>query len=145
MGHAGELHPNVVTALGLPSRAAAFELDLDVVLAAASPDPVQAVPVSTFPVNKEDVALVVGSSVPAADVLDAVRVGAAASPAGDVVEEVRLFDVYTGPQVGEDHKSLAFSLRLRAADRTLTASESAAVRDAIVAEAHRRFGASLRT
>lgn len=144
VGHAGELHPNVVTALGLPARAAAFELDLDVVLAAASPDPVQAVPVSTFPVNKEDVALVVASSVPAADVLDAVRVGAAASPVGDVVEEVRLFDVYTGPQVGEDRKSLAFSLRLRAADRTLTAAESAAVRDAIVAEAHSRFGASLR-
>ena len=81
---------------------------------------------------------------PAADVLDAVRVGAAASPVGDVVEEVRLFDVYTGPQVGEDHKSLAFSLRLRAADRTLTAQEAAAVRDAIVAEAHRRFGATLR-
>jgi phenylalanyl-tRNA synthetase beta chain len=46
--------------------------------------------------------------------------------------------------VGEDHKSLAFSLRLRAPDRTLTAQESAAVRDAIVAEAHLRFGASLR-
>lgn len=144
VGHAGELHPNVVTGLGLPARAAAFELDLDVLLAAASPDPVQAVPVSTFPVNKEDVALVVPSSVPAADVLDAVRVGAAASTVGDVVEEVRLFDVYTGPQVGEDRKSLAFSLRLRAADRTLTAQESATVRDSVVAEAHRRFGASLR-
>ena len=46
--------------------------------------------------------------------------------------------------MGDDHKSLAFSLRLRAADRTLTAAESAAVRDAIVAEANRRFGASLR-
>jgi phenylalanyl-tRNA synthetase beta chain len=144
VGHAGELHPNVVAALGLPARAAAFEIDLDVLLAAASPEPVQAVPVSTFPVAKEDVALVVEESVPAADVLDAVRVGAAASPAGDVVEDVRLFDVYTGSQVGEGRKSLAFSLRLRAPDRTLTAQEAAGVRDSVVAEAHRRFGATLR-
>ena len=81
---------------------------------------------------------------PAADVLDAVRVGAASSAAGDVVEEVRLFDVYTGSQVGEDRRSLAFSLRLRADDRTLTAQEAADVREAVVAEAHRRFGATLR-
>ncbi|WP_456847633.1 phenylalanine--tRNA ligase subunit beta-related protein, partial [Cellulomonas sp. P5_C6] len=144
VGHAGELHPNVVTALGLPARASAFELDLDVLLAAASPEPVQAVPVSTFPVLKEDIALVVGADVAAADLLDAVRVGAASSPAGDVVEEVRLFDVYAGSQVGDERKSLAFSLRLRADDRTLTAQEAAAVREAVVAEAHARFGATLR-
>ena len=139
VGHAGELHPNVVATLGLPARASAFELDLDVLLAAASPEPVQAVPVSTFPVAKEDIALVVDASVPAADVLDAVRTGA-----GEVLEDVRLFDVYTGAQVGDGRKSLAFSLRLRADDRTLTAQEAAAVRDAVVAEAHRRFGATLR-
>ncbi|MEZ0449754.1 phenylalanine--tRNA ligase subunit beta [Cellulomonas sp. ICMP 17802] len=144
VGHAGELHPNVVAALGLPARAAAFELDLDALLAAASPDPVQAQPVSTFPVLKEDIALVVGDDVPAADLLDAVRVGAVSSPAGDVVEDVRLFDVYVGSQAGDGRKSLAFSLRLRADDRTLTAQEAAAVREAVVAEAHRRFGATLR-
>lgn len=144
VGHAGELHPNVVATLGLPARAAAFELDLDVLLAAASGEPLQALPVSAFPVAKEDVALVVPSQVPAADVLDAVRVGAAAGPAGDVVEDVRLFDVYVGDQIPAGTKSLAFSLRLRAADRTLTAQETAGVREAVVAEAQRRFGATLR-
>jgi phenylalanyl-tRNA synthetase beta chain len=144
VGHAGELHPNVVAAHGLPARAVAFELDLDALLAAAPTEPYQARAVSTFPVAKEDIALVVDASVPAADVLDAVRVGASASPAGDVVEDVRLFDVYEGDQVGEGHRSLAFALRLRAADRTLTAQETAGVRDAVVAEAGRRFGATLR-
>ena len=72
------------------------------------------------------------------------RAGAAASPTGDVLESVRLFDVYTGEQVGEGHRSLAFALRLRAADRTLTADETAAVRAAVVEEAERRFGATLR-
>lgn len=144
VGHAGELHPKVVTALGLPARACAFEVDLDVLLAAAPAGEVVAREVSTFPVAKEDVALVVPDSVPVADVLAAVRAGAAAGPAGDVLESARLFDVYTGEQVGAGHRSLAFALRLRAADRTLTADETAAVREAVVAEAERRFGATLR-
>ncbi len=144
LGWAGELHPNVVAAHDLPARAAAFELDLDAVLGAAPTDALQARAVSTFPVAKEDVALVVPADVPAAEVLDAVRTGAAASPAGDVVEDVRLFDVYEGDQVPAGHRSLAFALRLRAGDRTLTAAETAAVRDAVVAEAAARFGATLR-
>lgn len=144
VGHAGELHPNVVAAHDLPARTAAFELDLDELLAAAPEGPVEATPVSSFPVAKEDVALVVPADVPAAEVLAAVRAGAAASAAGDVVEDVRLFDVYSGDQVGAGNRSLAFSLRLRAADRTLTAAETAAVREAVVAEASRRFGATLR-
>lgn len=139
LGHAGELHPNVLAALGLPARAVAFELDLSAVLAEASADPVEAVPVSTFPVAKEDVALVVDADVPAGEVLAAVRAGA-----GEVLEDVRLFDVYTGDQVGPGKRSLAFALRLRAADRTLTAAETAAVRDAVVAQAHARVGAVLR-
>ncbi|MFF1528765.1 phenylalanine--tRNA ligase subunit beta [Cellulomonas sp. NPDC058312] len=144
VGHAGELHPNVVRALGLPARACAFEVDLDVLLAAAPAGEVVAREVSTFPVAKEDVALVVSADVPVAEVLAAVRAGAAASPTGDVLESARLFDVYTGEQVGEGHRSLAFALRLRAADRTLTADETAAVRAAVVEEAERRFGATLR-
>ncbi len=138
VGHAGELHPKVVTALGLPARTCAAELDLDV-LVAASDGVRRAVPLSTFPLAKEDVALVVNDDVPAATVEAALRDGA-----GALLEHVRLFDVYTGPQVGEGRKSLAFALRLRAPDRTLTATEAAAVRDAAVAEATARTGAVLR-
>ncbi|NMM30391.1 MAG: phenylalanine--tRNA ligase subunit beta, partial [Cellulomonas sp.] len=144
VGHAGELHPSVVAALDLPPRAVAFEVDLDVLLDAASTGPLQAREISTFPVAKEDIALVVDAGVTAAALEAAVRFGADASPAGDVLEELRLFDVYTGTQVGDGRKSLAFSLRLRAGDRTLTAEEAAGVRDAVVAEAHRRLGAELR-
>ncbi|MDM7831974.1 phenylalanine--tRNA ligase subunit beta [Cellulomonas edaphi] len=144
VGHAGELHPNVVAALDLPARAVAFELNLDELLAAASGGPVQASALSTFPLAKEDVALVVASDVPAAAVLAAVRAGAEGSEVGDVVEQVSLFDVYSGGQLEAGTRSLAFSLRLRAGDRTLTAAETAAVRDSVVAEANRRFGATLR-
>ena len=140
VGHAGELHPNVCAALELPARAAAFELDLSAVLAASPAEPKQVLPVSTFPLAKEDVALVVDADVPAAEVLAAVREGA-----GALAEEVRLFDVYTGDQLGQGKKSLAFALRLRAADRTLTAEETAAVRESVVAVAGRRVGAVLRS
>lgn len=139
VGHAGELHPKVIERTGLPARAVAFEVDLDVLLAAAPTEPRQGEPVSTFPLAKEDLALVVDADVPAQDVFDAVRAGA-----GDLLEELRLFDVFTGEQVGEGKKSLAFSLRLRGSDRTLTAEDTAAVREAAVAEAHARCGAELR-
>jgi phenylalanyl-tRNA synthetase beta chain len=145
VGHAGELHPSVVAALDLPPRAVAFEVDLDALLAASPDAPRQALPVSTFPLAKEDIALVVDEAVTAGDLTEAVRAGATGSRAGDVLEELRLFDVYAGAQLGQGTKSLAFALRLRAPDRTLTADEIAAVRESVLAEAARRCGAVLRS
>jgi phenylalanyl-tRNA synthetase beta chain len=139
-GHAGELHPRVVAAYGLPPRTSAFELDLAVLAAAAAAaDPVRGPALSAYPLATQDVALVVSAEVPAAEVMAALRAGA-----GDLLEDLRLFDVYTGAQLGEGSKSLAYTLRLRAPDRTLTAAEAAAARDAAVAEAARRTGAVLR-
>lgn len=135
VGHAGELHPRVCTAFGLPPRAVAAEVDLDVLLQHAvhlRPAP----GFSSYPVAKEDVALVVDETVPAADVEAALREGA-----GELLESVRLFDVYTGEQVGAGRKSLAFALRFRAPDRTLKEGEAAAARDAAVRLAAERTGA----
>ncbi|MEV0893486.1 phenylalanine--tRNA ligase subunit beta [Promicromonospora sp. NPDC050262] len=139
VGHAGELHPKVVESLGLPARAAAFEVDLTVLVGAASGEPVVATPVSAFPAAKEDFAFVVDGGVPAEAVRSAIVAGA-----GELLEDVALFDVFTGEQVGEGKKSLAYSLRLRAADRTLSAKEVRAVRDAVVESASAEVGAVLR-
>jgi phenylalanyl-tRNA synthetase beta chain len=139
VGHAGELHPRVIANLELPERTCAMELDLDL-LVPLEPAPVMAPAVSAYPPATQDVALVVARSVPASAVTDALREGA-----GDLLEAIRLFDVYEGPQVGADKKSLAFALRFRAPDRTLTSEEAGAARDAAVAEAARRTGAQLRT
>ena len=87
----------------------------------------------------QDVALIVDASVPAADVEAALREGA-----GELLESLRLFDVFTGEQVGEGKKSLAYALRFRAPDRTLTVEEATAARDAAVALAGERTGAVLR-
>jgi phenylalanyl-tRNA synthetase beta chain len=146
-GHAGELHPRVVQAFRLPERTCAMELDLTEVedLAVTLP-PAQAPRLPAYPVATLDVALVVADSVPAAAVKAALADGAASRPGGEgsLLEEVRLFDVYTGAQVGEGNKSLAYTLRFRAPDRTLTDEETLAARDAAVAEAARRTGAVLR-
>ncbi len=141
VAHAGELHPRVVRALGLPERACAVEIDLDPLLEAVrSVGALQVKPVSTFPAAKEDIALVVDEAITAAQVEDLVR-----QAAGDLAEEVRLFDVFRGAQLGEGKKSLAVSLVLRAPDRTLTAEETAGVRKRVVKRAAKLLGAELRS
>ena len=145
-GYAGELHPRVIQAFGLPPRTCAAELDLSVIeSAAAGLGPVQIPPVSGYPVATQDVALIVPDTVPAEDVAAALARGVTEASAGPLLEDVRLFDVYTGVQAGERSKSLAYTLRFRAPDRTLTADEVSAARDAAVAEAARRTGAVLRS
>jgi phenylalanyl-tRNA synthetase beta chain len=144
-GHAGELHPRVVQAFGLPPRTCAAELDLSLIeRMAAGLGPVQAPPVSGYPPATQDVALIVPAAVPAADVAAALAHGVAEAGAGPWLEDVRLFDVYTGEQAGEGRKSLAYTLRFRAPDHTLTADEVSAARDAAVAAAAGRTGAVLR-
>ncbi|MFF1821877.1 phenylalanine--tRNA ligase subunit beta [Kribbella sp. NPDC058245] len=135
VGHAGELHPKVCQAFGLPTRSSAVELDLEALIA-AGPESVTAVPFSSYPVAKEDVALIVAADVAAADVQAALTEGA-----GELLESVRLFDLYTGEQIGEGKKSFAFALRFRAADRTLKDTEVAEARQAAVQVAVERFGA----
>jgi phenylalanyl-tRNA synthetase beta chain len=137
IGHAGELHPRVLKAYGLPARTVAAEVDLDALIA-ASPAIGPRPDFSSFPVAKEDLALVVDAAVAAGDVQSAL---AGASP---LIESARLFDVYTGEQVPEGKKSLAFALRLRARDRTLTDDDIKAARAAAVSAAGATSGATLR-
>ncbi|WFP15607.1 phenylalanine--tRNA ligase subunit beta [Citricoccus muralis] len=135
IGYAGELLPKLLENSDLPARTVAVELDLDA-LAATAPDVVEAEPLSTFPATTQDVALVVDADIAAAQVQQTL-----ATAAGELLEEIALFDVYQGPGVDEGKKSLAFSLRFRAADRTLTADEASEARAAATAAAVERFGA----
>lgn len=136
VGHAGQLHPAVVERAGLPKGTCAVELDLDAVpITELLPAP----RVSPFPAVFQDVSLIVADDVAAQSVVDAVRSGA-----GELLEDVRLFDVYTGPQIGEGRKSLALALRFRAADRTLTEDEASAARESAVQAAAERVGAEQR-
>jgi phenylalanyl-tRNA synthetase beta chain len=135
IGYAGELHPTVVDDLGLPARSCAAEIDLDALFAAA-PRGGTVAGISPHPVVKEDVALIVDEAVPAAVVEQALRVGA-----GPLLEDARLFDIYRGDQIGAGKKSLAYALRFRARDRTLTDTEAARARSAAIETAADATGA----
>jgi phenylalanyl-tRNA synthetase beta chain len=134
-GHAGELHPAVCTAYGVPARTTALEVDLDFLIAKA-PTVVQPERFSTYPVAKEDVAFELDADVAAGAVTQAIR-----EAAGPLLESVRVFDLYTGPPIPAGKKSLAFALRFRAPDRTLTEAETAEARDRAVARVVSEFGA----
>ncbi|WP_067668950.1 phenylalanine--tRNA ligase subunit beta [Nocardia miyunensis] len=136
VGHAGELHPAVLERAGLPPRTCALELDLDALpLRESRPAP----RISPFPAVLQDVSVSVERSIPAAALESALRSGA-----GDLLEDIALFDVYEGAQAGEGRKSLTYALRFRAADRTLTEDEASAARDAAVEAAAASVGAVLR-
>ncbi|MER8026120.1 phenylalanine--tRNA ligase subunit beta [Glutamicibacter protophormiae] len=135
VGYAGELHPALLKDADLPARTVAFELNAAAVMDAA-PAVVVAGHLSTQPLATQDVALVVDREVVAGDVLAALREGA-----GELLEDVALFDVYEGKGIEDGKKSLAFGLRFRATDRTLTADEASEARAAAVAVAAAKFGA----
>ncbi|MDN3483464.1 phenylalanine--tRNA ligase subunit beta [Arthrobacter sp. APC 3897] len=135
VGYAGELHPKLLAARDMPARTVALELDADALFDAA-PEVIVARAISSFPATTQDVALVVEASIPAETVLETLREGA-----GELLEDISLFDVYAGKGIEEGHKSLAFALRFRAPDRTLTADEASESRAAAVALAAERFGA----
>jgi phenylalanyl-tRNA synthetase beta chain len=137
-GVAGELDPTGVAEIGVAGPAVAFEVDLDRLLGAARADRSFRAP-SPYPPSNVDLAFVIPAEAAAADVVRTLR-----RAAGGVLEAVRCFDEFTGPQVGPGRRSLAFALRFRAADHTLTDAEVADLRarciDAVTAE----HGAELR-
>lgn len=138
VGTVGEFHPRVNEALDFPEHTAAFELNLSAVLDAVDSKPVQAKPISTFPPVRQDLAFTVAQTVSAQQLTDCIR-----ESAGDNLESIELFDVYTGDQVGDNEKSLAFSVTFRSPIQTLTAQDSEQIRQNIV-QAAKSLGAVLR-
>lgn len=136
VGHAGELHPQVLEALGLPARTCAMELNLSALpLQESFPAP----RLSAFPALHQDLALVVDDEIPAETVRRVVE-----SAAGELLESVELFDVFRGEQLGDGKKSLAFNLIFRAVDRTLTDEEVNEYRVQAAEKARVELGAQMR-
>jgi phenylalanyl-tRNA synthetase beta chain len=125
LGWLGELHPLVAREWGIDG-AAAMELELDRLLTIAAKEGVYR-DVISYPALRQDLAVVLPERVPAAQVLEQVR-----GAAGELLDDVNVFDVYSGPQVGEGRRSLALSLAFRALDRTLTDEDVAPLRERIV-------------
>ncbi|HYI32321.1 MAG TPA: phenylalanine--tRNA ligase subunit beta [Glaciibacter sp.] len=138
IGYAGELLPAVARDADLPSVVGVVEINLSALISHADAT-ITAKPIGTKPAATQDLSLVVGAEVPAAEVLTAVRDGA-----GALLEHIELVDDYRGAGVPEGRKSLTFALRFRAPDRTLTAAEASDAKLAGVSVAAARFNATLR-
>jgi phenylalanyl-tRNA synthetase beta chain len=136
LGFLGELHPLVAGAWDL-QRTAVFAIDLGK-LAALAPPVVAFTAFGPYPPLRQDLAVTLPESVAAADATARVR-----AAAGELLEEVSVFDVYAGEQVGEGRRSLALALTFRALERTLTDEDVAPVRGRIVA-ALEQVGGELR-
>ncbi len=126
LGFLGEVHPLVAGAWDL-ERTAVFVVDLGKV-AALSPPVVAFRSFPAVPSLRRDLAVTLPEAISAAQALDAVR-----EAAGEVLDDVRVFDVYTGRQVGEKRRSLALALSFRSAERTLTDEDITPVRERILA------------
>jgi phenylalanyl-tRNA synthetase beta chain len=133
-GSFGEVHPAV-----LEGAWGAFELELDSLFAVAR-DPVRYEDVITYPAVRQDLAFIVDEDIPAGDLIDA-----AEAAAGPELREMRVFDVYHGPQVGEGRKSLAFSVAFQSPERTLSDDDAAELRRRIADALRERFDAELRS
>jgi phenylalanyl-tRNA synthetase beta chain len=138
VGWIGELHPLVARAWELEGVVAAFEVDLDAVVAHAVAVP-RYVDLTSFPPVRQDLAVIVGEDVAAETVVRAVR-----GAGGKLLQGVRVFDVYRGEQVGEGRKSLALALTFQAPDRTLSDEDVAPVRDKVVKALAQKVGGELR-
>lgn len=139
IGHFGELHPLVRERYDFASmRVLAGEIDFEALIAAAAPTQYQAI--SRFPATIQDIAVVAAADMPAARIAAVIR-----RAAGDLLEALTLFDVYTGPQVGAGRRSLAYRLTFRAPDRTLSDEALVDVRDNIVRLLERELQASIRS
>lgn len=137
IGYAGELNPGVIEKTDLSGRVFAFEVCMDDILEHVTHQ--KAPFLSVMPVVKEDLAFVVDKEIKSVDVIMTIQ-----KNSEKVLESVRLFDVYEGSNIGQNKKSLAFSLRFRAEDRTLTSEEISKLRSQIVKSVEIEHKATLR-
>jgi phenylalanyl-tRNA synthetase beta chain len=138
VGFAAELLPALADELDLPRVTAMLELELGLLIELADAE-VSPSAIAAFPAATQDLSLVLGSEVPAGEVLASIIEGA-----GDLLEVAHLVDDYRGQGILNGSKSLTFALRFRAADRTLTALEATEAKLAGAARAGERFGATIR-
>ena len=137
VGIVGELHPDIADELHLPGRVGVFEVDLSAIYDLA-PELIAASEIGVMPAATQDLSLVVGLDVPSAELVETIREGA-----GELLESISLVDDWRSETLGRK-KSLTFSMVFRARDKTLTAAEATAAKEAAVQLAAERHGAELR-
>ena len=139
LGVLGEVHPAVAENFKFKTRAYVAEMNLNVLdESATNVGDVKDMP--RFPAVQRDFAFVMKEEMPVGDVMNEMK-----AVAGELCEEVHLFDIYRGVPIQPGEKSVALSITLRAADRTLGEEEITAISEKIIANVSAKFGAQLRS
>ena len=138
LGVLGEIHPQVAENYGIGERVYCFSLDIALMYQYAQHEKTYK-PLPKFPAVSRDLALICDDEIPVLDLEKAIRRGA-----GDLLEEIRLFDVYRGSQIEAGKKSVAFSITLRSADSTLDDGQISACMKRVMKELE-KAGAVLRS
>lgn len=138
VGVFGQVHPLVAKNYGIDSEIYAAELDFTALSALIAPAATYT-PLPKYPAVSRDIAVVCDESLTAAELEDCIR-----SAGSALLRDVRLFDIYRGKGIEEDKKSMAFSLVLRADDRTLTDADSDGVITSVLSALEKKFNAKLR-
>ena len=138
IGLLGEVHPQLVRALELPTPAFAAELDVEPLIGEA-PSVTRFQDFARLPSISRDLSLVLSRSVTSAEVLSSIR-----ELPLDVVDSVEVFDVYEGSEIGSNRRSLGITMTCRSTDRTLTDEEVSQAQGVVLRCLEARFGAVLR-
>ncbi len=138
IGTVGRIHPSVVKAFKISAEVYAAELDFNTIMEFAKADKhYKALP--KFPATTRDIAVVVDEKINVGEIENVIE-----NHTSGIIESYSLFDVYRGSQLGDNKKSVAYSIIFRAADRTLTDDEVNKVMTAIVDDLKASLGADLR-
>ena len=137
-GVMGEIHPDVLKNYGIPVKAYVAEIDLDAIIDNADTEKTY-IATPKFPAVSRDIAMLVSDEVPVAEIEEVIT-----AAAGKLLEELKLFDVYKGSQIAADKKSVAYSLTLRSAEKTLGEDEVTQVMDKVLKALADKLGAELR-
>ena len=138
VGVMGQIHPLVCKNYDVEQPMFAAEIDFDALLR-ARPTAVRYRPLPKFPAVERDIAVVCDRGIPVSDLEDCIRRGG-----HGLIQEIQLFDIYTGKPIPEDKKSVAFALKLRHEDHTLTDAEADSDVKAVLALLQEELGAVLR-
>ena len=134
----GQVHPLVAKNYGIDTDVYCAEINFTKLFDCRLPDATYT-PLPKYPTVSRDLALVCGEEITVAQAEDVIT-----AAAGKLLRSVKLFDIYRGVGVPEGKKSMAFSLELRADDRTLTDTDSEAVTAKVLQALQEKLGAILR-
>ncbi len=139
-GYIGEIHPDLRDKLDISKRLYVFEIDLDIISSVSEAHRTTFTTLPKFPSVRRDIALIVDAQTPASGILDEIE-----KSGSNLIEDAQVFDVFTGDPVEQGKKSVAVSLQMRAADKTLTEEEINKAQEKTVRNLELALGAQLRT